>query len=124
MGFIPFPSPLREVADLVLLASALLRNFEGRPLLPAHDRLPCAVPFHCVDDLRSLSARDVERVKRSSGSSLHPLLWARLEVKVPKHALLKTLRVVPRARPSAGGAKEPQSERCVSTKGRHPSRKV
>ena len=55
-----FPSSLREVADLVLLASALLRNFEGRPLLPAHDRLPCTVPFHCVDELRSLSTRDFE----------------------------------------------------------------
>ena len=121
MGFIPFPSPLREVADLVLLASALLRNFEGRPLLPAHDRLPCAVPFHCVDDLRSLSARDVERVKRSSGSSLHPLLWARLEVKVPKHALLKTLRVVPRARPSAGGAKNPKAKGVFPQKGGTPA---
>ena len=70
VGFIPFPSPLREKADLVLLASALLRNFEGRPLLPAHDRLPCTVPFHCVDELRSLNTRDVERVKRSSGSTL------------------------------------------------------
>ena len=38
-------------------------------LLPAHDRPLCAVPFHCVDAQRSLSARDVERVKRSSGST-------------------------------------------------------
>ena len=45
VGFKPFPSPLREVADLFLLASALLRNFEGRPLLPAHDSLRVLYPF-------------------------------------------------------------------------------
>ena len=44
-------------------------TLKRRPLLPAHYRPPCAVPFHCVDALRSLSARDVERVKRSSGSA-------------------------------------------------------
>ena len=41
----------------------------------------------------------------------------RLEVKVPKHAPLKILRV-PRARPSARGAKNPKAK-GVSTKGRH-----
>ena len=70
VGLFLLPVLGENVADVVLLASALLRNFEGRPLLLAHGRLPCAVPFHCVDELRSLSARDVERVKRSSGSTL------------------------------------------------------
>ena len=98
VGLSLLPVLCEKVADLVLLASALLRNFEGRLLLPAHDRLPCAVPFHCVDELGSLSARDVEKVKRSSGSTLG---WIHscgtgLRSRFQKHAPLTTLRVVPR----------------------------
>ena len=57
-------SGTRQVTRFPLVHGGLQLYYETLKVVlscPAHDRLPCAVPFHCVDALRSLSARDVER---------------------------------------------------------------
>ena len=72
-----------------------VRRVRSSSLTCTLNRPTCAVPFHCADALLQSLRPRVEKVKRSSGSTLglDPLLWDRLEVKVPKHGRLEAFSV-------------------------------